>query len=50
MLYEPGEHVSIFPENSGKLVNALLKRLHNAPHPDELMQVEMLNEKSLPGE
>lgn len=48
MLYEPGDHVAIFPENSPKLVDAILIRLHNAPPPEQLIKIEVLNERSTP--
>lgn len=48
LLYSPGDHVAIFPENSSKLVDAILIRLHNAPPPDQLIKVEILNERTTP--
>ena len=46
--YSPGDHVAIYPENSPSLVDAILIRLHNAPPPDQLIQVEILNERTTP--
>ena len=44
--YEPGDHVSIFPSNDVRLVEKLLKRLHNAPDPDKSINVQMYTVES----
>ncbi|XP_052251879.1 nitric oxide synthase, brain-like [Dreissena polymorpha] len=46
LLYHPGDHVAIFAENSASLVDAILMRLHNAPSPDQLIKIEVMNERS----
>ena len=48
LLYNPGDHIAIYPENSSKLVDAILIRLHNSPPPDQLIKVEILNERTTP--
>ncbi|XP_045171466.2 nitric oxide synthase, brain-like [Mercenaria mercenaria] len=48
MLYQPGDHVAIYAQNSEKLVDAILIRLHNAPPPDQFIKIEVLNERSTP--
>ncbi|KAH3891817.1 hypothetical protein DPMN_015925 [Dreissena polymorpha] len=48
LLYHPGDHVAIFAENSASLVDAILMRLHNAPSPDQLIKIEVMNERSTP--
>ena len=48
LLYLPGDHVAIYPENSQKLVDAILIRLHNAPAPDQLIKIEVMTERSTP--
>jgi len=48
LLYQPGDHVAIFSENSPHLVDAILMRLHNAPPPDQLIKIEFMHERSTP--
>ncbi|KAL4224321.1 Nitric oxide synthase [Mactra antiquata] len=48
LLYHPGDHVAIYPQNSQKLVDAILMRLHNAPPPDQVVKLEFLNERQSP--
>jgi sulfite reductase alpha subunit-like flavoprotein len=48
MLYQPGDHAAIYPQNSEKLVDAILIRLHNAPPPDQFIKIEVLTERSTP--
>ncbi|WAR01184.1 NOS1-like protein [Mya arenaria] len=48
MLYHPGDHVAIFSENAPPLVDAILMRLHNAPPPEQLIKIEVMNERSTP--
>lgn len=40
--YKPGDHVGIFPGNSAELVEALLKRVEDAPSATETVAVETL--------
>ncbi|XP_060064662.1 nitric oxide synthase 1-like [Ylistrum balloti] len=46
--YAPGDHIAIFPANSTKLVDGVLSRLHNAPPPDQLIKLEVLQERTTP--
>ncbi|KAL5016525.1 hypothetical protein ScPMuIL_006114 [Solemya velum] len=46
--YLPGDHVAIFPANSAPHVDAILRKLQNAPDPDQLIRVEVLQEKNAP--
>ncbi|XP_041378542.1 nitric oxide synthase-like protein [Gigantopelta aegis] len=48
LLYHPGDHAGIYAANPPELVNAILARLHNAPPPDQVIQVEILQEKTTP--
>ncbi|ESO82408.1 hypothetical protein LOTGIDRAFT_197993 [Lottia gigantea] len=48
LLYMPGDHVGVFPENNPDLVSAILARLSNAPPPDQLIRLEFLTEKNMP--
>nr|QCX35683.1 Nitric Oxide Synthase 1b [Octopus bimaculoides] len=44
--YLPGDHLGIYPPNDPKLVEIVLSRLHNAPPIDQLVKLEMLQERS----
>ena len=46
LMYEPGDHVVIFPSNDVTLVDRLLKRLSNAADPDKPIHIEMYTEES----
>lgn len=48
LLYQPGDHVAIYAGNSPQLVDAILIRLHNAPLPDQIIKIEVMNERSTP--
>ncbi|XP_064613409.1 nitric oxide synthase 1-like [Liolophura sinensis] len=48
LVYQPGDHVGIFPANQKNLVDAILSRLSNAPPSDELVKIEVLQERSTP--
>lgn len=42
--YEPGDHVSVFPENQKELVDGILERLSGVDDPDETLQLQILKE------
>lgn len=48
MNYSPGDHVAIFPLNSSELVDGIITRLHNAPPPDQLVKLEVIQELTTP--
>ena len=43
-LYEPGDHLAIYPDNDATMVNTILKRLNPDPGPDEPIVVEYRHE------
>ncbi|OXB76465.1 UNVERIFIED_CONTAM: hypothetical protein H355_014180 [Colinus virginianus] len=44
--YLPGDHLGVFPGNHEELVNALIDRLEDAPPANQLVKVELLEERS----
>ncbi|KAF2979433.1 hypothetical protein EK904_012019 [Melospiza melodia maxima] len=44
--YQPGDHLGVFPGNHEDLVNALIDRLEDAPPTNQLVKVELLEERS----
>ncbi|KAG9487805.1 hypothetical protein GDO78_007540 [Eleutherodactylus coqui] len=44
--YRPGDHLGIFPGNHDELVNALIERLEDAPPVNQLVKVEILEERN----
>ncbi|XP_072839703.2 nitric oxide synthase 1 isoform X1 [Pogona vitticeps] len=44
--YKPGDHLGVFPGNHEELVNALIERLEDAPPTNQLVKVELLEERS----
>ncbi|XP_053225845.1 nitric oxide synthase, brain isoform X1 [Podarcis raffonei] len=44
--YEPGDHLGVFPGNHEDLVNALIERLEDAPPTNQLVKVELLEERN----
>ncbi|XP_007936474.1 nitric oxide synthase, brain [Orycteropus afer afer] len=44
--YQPGDHLGVFPGNHEDLVNALIERLKDAPPANQLVKVEMLEERN----
>lgn len=44
--YLPGDHLGVFPGNHEDLVNALIDRLEDAPPTNQLVKVELLEERS----
>ncbi|XP_061226509.1 nitric oxide synthase 1 [Neopsephotus bourkii] len=44
--YLPGDHLGVFPGNHEDLVNALIDRLEDAPPANQLVKVELLEERS----
>ncbi|KAK1328684.1 hypothetical protein QTO34_012259 [Cnephaeus nilssonii] len=44
--YQPGDHLGVFPGNQDDLVNALIERLEDAPPINQLVKVELLEERS----
>ncbi|CAM5161012.1 unnamed protein product [Eretmochelys imbricata] len=44
--YEPGDHLGVFPGNHEDLVSALMERLEDAPPANQLVKVELLEERS----
>lgn len=48
LVYQPGDHVGIFPANQKNQVDAILSKLSNAPPSDELVKIEVLQERSTP--
>uniref|UniRef100_A0A669PX34 Nitric oxide synthase n=1 Tax=Phasianus colchicus TaxID=9054 RepID=A0A669PX34_PHACC len=45
--YLPGDHLGVFPGNHEDLVNALIDRLEDAPPANQLVKVELLEERSV---
>jgi nitric-oxide synthase, brain len=43
--YEPGDHVGVCPANRVELVNGILDKLTGVTNPDEISQLQILNEK-----
>lgn len=43
--YEPGDHVGIVPANSKEIVDGVLNKLTGIENPDDVVQLEILNEK-----
>ncbi len=48
LTYVPGDHVGILPANQQSIVDALLNNLSNAPPPDQVVQMEILQERTTP--
>jgi len=46
LAYKAGDHVGIFANNRKELVDMILSRVTNAPPSDQLVQVEILKEKT----
>uniref|UniRef100_A0A8D0L8P8 Nitric oxide synthase 1 n=1 Tax=Sphenodon punctatus TaxID=8508 RepID=A0A8D0L8P8_SPHPU len=44
--YLPGDHLGVFPGNHEDLVSALIERLEDAPPTNQLVKVELLEERS----
>lgn len=44
--YQPGDHLGVFPGNRDDLVAALMERLEDAPPVNQLVKVELLEERS----
>ncbi|KAI4536272.1 hypothetical protein MG293_013664 [Ovis ammon polii] len=44
--YQPGDHLGVFPGNHEDLVNALIERLEDAPPANQLVKVELLEERN----
>ncbi|XP_063820406.1 nitric oxide synthase 1 isoform X2 [Pseudophryne corroboree] len=44
--YKPGDHLGVFPGNHDDLVNALIERLEDAPPVNQLVRVEILEERN----
>lgn len=44
--YLPGDHLGVFPGNHKDLVNALIDRLEDAPPANQLVKVELLEERN----
>ncbi|XP_053135368.1 nitric oxide synthase, brain isoform X4 [Hemicordylus capensis] len=44
--YLPGDHLGVFPGNHEDLVNTLIERLEDAPPTNQLVKVELLEERS----
>uniref|UniRef100_A0A8C5XUT1 Nitric oxide synthase n=1 Tax=Microcebus murinus TaxID=30608 RepID=A0A8C5XUT1_MICMU len=44
--YQPGDHLGIFPGNHEDLVSALIERLEDAPPVNQMVKVELLEERS----
>uniref|UniRef100_A0A8C3P3J2 Nitric oxide synthase n=1 Tax=Chrysemys picta bellii TaxID=8478 RepID=A0A8C3P3J2_CHRPI len=44
--YQPGDHLGVFPGNHEDLVSALMERLEDAPPANQLVKVELLEERS----
>uniref|UniRef100_A0A8C5LQZ2 Nitric oxide synthase n=1 Tax=Leptobrachium leishanense TaxID=445787 RepID=A0A8C5LQZ2_9ANUR len=44
--YRPGDHLGVFAGNHEDLVNALIERLEDAPPVNQLVRVEMLEERN----
>uniref|UniRef100_A0A8C5TIH9 nitric-oxide synthase (NADPH) n=1 Tax=Malurus cyaneus samueli TaxID=2593467 RepID=A0A8C5TIH9_9PASS len=44
--YQPGDHLGVFPGNHEDLVSALIDRLEDAPPANQLVKVELLEERS----
>uniref|UniRef100_A0A8D1BY32 Nitric oxide synthase n=1 Tax=Sus scrofa TaxID=9823 RepID=A0A8D1BY32_PIG len=44
--YQPGDHLGVFPGNHEDLVNALIERLEDAPPLNQLVKVELLEERN----
>uniref|UniRef100_A0A8B9VNJ5 Nitric oxide synthase n=1 Tax=Anas zonorhyncha TaxID=75864 RepID=A0A8B9VNJ5_9AVES len=44
--YLPGDHLGVFPGNHEGLVNALIDRLEDAPPANQLVKVELLEERN----
>ena len=45
-LYEPGDHLAVFAENSSELVSAVIGLIDNAPGADEPLKMEICKETS----
>ncbi|XP_074868402.1 nitric oxide synthase 1 isoform X1 [Carettochelys insculpta] len=46
LCYQPGDHLGVFPGNHEDLVSALIERLEDAPPTNQLVKVELLEERS----
>ncbi|XP_014710199.3 nitric oxide synthase 1 isoform X1 [Equus asinus] len=44
--YQPGDHLGVFPGNHEDLVNVLIERLEDAPPVNQLVKVELLEERN----
>ena len=45
-LYQPGDHLAVFAENSSELVSAVIGLIDNAPGVDEPLKMEICKETS----
>ncbi|KAK3607682.1 hypothetical protein CHS0354_010671 [Potamilus streckersoni] len=48
LIHSPGDHLSVFAENSPSLVDGIITRLHNAPPVDQNIKIEMQTERKTP--
>lgn len=48
LMFEPGDHVAICPANEKVLVDAILSRVKNERKPDEVVVVQVLQQRSTP--
>ncbi|KAL3869055.1 hypothetical protein ACJMK2_041782 [Sinanodonta woodiana] len=48
LMYTPGDHLAVFPENSPSIVDKILACLHNSPPVDQDVQIEMQLERTTP--
>lgn len=48
LLYEPGDHVAICPTNENELVDAILSRVQCDKKPDDVIVVQVLQQRSTP--
>uniref|UniRef100_A0A2K5C5V2 Nitric oxide synthase n=1 Tax=Aotus nancymaae TaxID=37293 RepID=A0A2K5C5V2_AOTNA len=44
--YQPGDHLGVFPGNHEDLVSALIERLEDAPPVNQMVKVELLEERN----
>uniref|UniRef100_F7IJJ9 Nitric oxide synthase n=1 Tax=Callithrix jacchus TaxID=9483 RepID=F7IJJ9_CALJA len=44
--YQPGDHLGVFPGNHEDLVNALMERLEDTPPVNQMVKVELLEERN----
>ena len=44
LMYQPGDHVAVFPSNNPELVASFMAKLHNVPDLNKIYQLQLQQE------